>query len=803
LRLLPILALAQAVGIWTADRGWLDSVSAAVLGALAIAVGIAVGPGANGLRMLSVLLVFLAGSLSLSVPLERAAAPARVPEQPVTIEATVAAAESGHGWVRIDLEQVVGVDSSAHSLPDRVRLIDGDSASGGRRLEAVSRGTRIRARVRLRPLRDVRNPGSRDWTRRSQRRGIGFVGRLVHPSLHVVLSDRSEIAPLAAIDLHRQRISDRLAAAGEGSGLVRALAIGDRTGLSTDARDAFRRLGLSHLLAVSGLHLTLIAALLFTAIRLTVGRCAWLAARRDTRITALAGGVLAAIVYALFAGWGVPVRRALVMLLALGLSVARRRRGLRAEPLSAAAIAVMAFEPAALFDPGPQLSFAAAGGLAYSAPHPDSTGFDQRRSVLRAIEAIARASASAVAVTAPIAARQLGSVAPFGLFANLVAIPWTALVLLPSSLFAAAAAGCRFEPLAGWSAVAAARMAAVTLEWAAWSAANLPSLPATGRPALVWVLASAVCAVPVLRTRKTTARVIGALAVSGTLTLAPTESIHPPPPRLIALEVGQGAASVIQGRRAAVLVDAGASYPGGNWGERAVLPALAALGVQRLDLVVVSHGDLDHRGGVPAILAAVPVGEVWVPLGAAADPTFERIRAAARLRGIAIRERGVGAPAVWLGDLRIAALWPPAETQGRSRNDRSLVLKIEVAGHTLLLPGDLEAAAELDLVRRGADLQAEVLVLPHHGSRSSSSAVFLDAVGPTVAIASAPCDGRFGMPHREVIDRARAAGLSVWWTGRDGAILLGLRDRLTAWGLADSRGWDECGARTADPSGAG
>jgi competence protein ComEC len=87
-----------------------------------------------------------------------------------------------------------------------------------------------------------------------------------------------------------------------------------------------------------------------------------------------------------------------------------------------------------------------------------------------------------------------------------------------------------------------------------------------------------------------------------------------------------------------------------------------------------------------------------------------------------------------------------------------------------------------------------VLVLPHHGSRSSSSAEFLDAVKATVAIASAPCDGRFGMPHREVIDRAKAADLSVWWTGRDGAVLVGLRDRLTAWGFADQRGLDPCGA---------
>jgi competence protein ComEC len=397
----------------------------------------------------------------------------------------------------------------------------------------------------------------------------------------------------------------------------------------------------------------------------------------------------------------------------------------------------------------------------------------------------------------------LGSAAPFGLFANLVAIPWTALILLPSTLLAAAATACRLDSLAGWLAVVAARIAEGTLAFAAWSAAKLPVLAGSARPAFGWAVVAAVCAVPALRARGTSARVFWALVVSGLVTLAPSESIHPSLPRLIALEVGQGAATLIQGRRATVLVDAGSAYPGGDWGARAVVPALAALGIEKLDLVVVSHGDLDHRGGVPSVLAALPVAEVWLPLGAATDPAFDRIRTAARSRGVAIRERGADAPAQWLGDLRISALWPTPESHGRSRNDRSLVLRVEVAGHTLLLPGDLESGAELDLVNRNTDLRAEVLVLPHHGSRSSSSAAFLDAVDATVAIASAPCDGRFGMPHREVIDRANALGLSVWWTGRDGAILVGLGNRLTAWGFARRSVSEPCGVEKAGPPGPG
>jgi competence protein ComEC len=244
-----------------------------------------------------------------------------------------------------------------------------------------------------------------------------------------------------------------------------------------------------------------------------------------------------------------------------------------------------------------------------------------------------------------------------------------------------------------------------------------------------------------------------------------------------------------------VLVDAGSSFEGRDWGKRAVVPALAALGVERLDIVIVSHADLDHWGGVPAVLHAVPVGEIWVPHGAAADPDFGPLRELARSKRIPILERGAGSAAVAVGDLLVEPLWPLPIAEHRSQNDRSLVVRIQVAGHSVLLPGDLEARAEADLVASGADLRSEVIALAHHGSRTSSSDFFLEAVGATLAIASAPCGGRFGMPHAEVVARARREGLAVWWTGRDGAVMVGLGEPLTVWGYGDRVGPDSCRPR--------
>jgi len=239
--------------------------------------------------------------------------------------------------------------------------------------------------------------------------------------------------------------------------------------------------------------------------------------------------------------------------------------------------------------------------------------------------------------------------------------------------------------------------------------------------------------------------------------------------------------------RPALLIDGGTAVPGGaDLGESVVLPALRALGVRRLDLVVASHGDLDHRGGLPAVLRALPVAEVWLPPGGRKDPAFRELIAVAETRGVRLEERGAGSVSVQLGDLRVTPVWPPPDTAGgrsAGRNDRSLTLRIEVAGHALLFPGDLEAGAESQLIASGASLRAEVLKLPHHGSRSSSSARFLEAVDGAVAVVSAPRFSRFGMPHPEVVARASADGYAVWWTGRDGAVLIGLDPRLWV------RGW--------------
>ena len=177
----------------------------------------------------------------------------------------------------------------------------------------------------------------------------------------------------------------------------------------------------------------------------------------------------------------------------------------------------------------------------------------------------------------------------------------------------------------------------------------------------------------------------------------------------------------------------------------------------------------------------MPVDALWLPLGAAADPGFASLRAVAARRGVRVSEQAAGDAALELGALRVTPLWPAPEFDG-SRNDRSLVVRVEVDGVRLLFAGDLEAPGEMALLASGAELDSQVLKLPHHGSRTSSLPAFLAAVSPDLAVAMAPCRSRFGMPHAEVITRVALRGASFWWTGRDGAVWVQLARPIASWG---------------------
>ncbi len=787
-RLLSWLALAQIAGILIADHACVSREAALVLGCICLGLGALVATRPAPRAGCALGLAFATGAFGLADRLDAAERGRPAAPFEATLEGRVESVRRLPGAFSLDLGQVRRAGPGAR-LPETIRL--GGPATPAT-IEAIERtlpGEQLRVRALLRAPSELSNPGGRGRLRELARAGVGASGRLVHPALHARVPEREGWRPLAALHRLRAALDARLAQTGPGSALVRALALGERAGLSQPAQDAFARLGLAHLLSVSGLHLALVAGLVFAAAHAGLARWSWLAARRDSRAPALAAAVAGAVVYALLSGSEVPVRRSLLLVLALALAMARGRRGGPHEPLAAASLAILAAEPQALFGASFQLSFAASAALALAPRSQPMTPGGVGSRVWGWLREAVSSSATALAATSPLAAAQLGNVAPIALLANVAAIPWTGAIVLPASLLAVGMAALPAALRPAWGLWAVERIAAGTLAAVEASAGWLPTLAPRPPPGAGWLAAASLVALAALFARGTTLRVLLCLAANGALALAPPAGLASPLPRLIALDVGQGDALLVQGRLGAVLVDAGPATPDGvDLGRRVVVPALAALGVGRLDLLVVTHADLDHRGGVPAVLARVPVGALWLPYGARGDPGFAGVLAAAAKRGVPVSERGAGDPPLRAGDLWVEPLWPPASAQAGSRNDRSLAVRVTAGDRRVLLPGDLEAPAEALLVASGVDLRADVLALAHHGSRTSSTLAWLAAVDPALALVSAPCHGRFGMPHPEVRARARAAGLSVWWTGRDGALVVGLAEPLHVWGWGSVTG---------------
>ncbi len=793
--LLPVLACAYGLGIVLGDVGLASAYAWLWLGVQAGALG-AVVRSARVRAVAAALVACAAGASALSMRMERALDKPLASRVEAVVEARVDAVRSGAAGLEVELAQLRAIEPAGLALPETVLLrVEPTGAQG----PAWQPGSWLRIALRISPVRGRTNPGGADRRRALARRGIGAVASEQHPLL------RAEIAPptsqqlMPALAQLRRRGAERLLQEGPGGALLAALGLGEAPALPPQTRRELARLGLSHLVAVSGLHLWLVAGPAFLLAARTLGGSAWLAARTDTRRAALVLAVAVSAAYALFTGLAAPVQRAFVFMALLVLAQLTRRRLVRSAVFAAAGLAVALLDCAALFTAGVQLSFAATAALVWSAPAPARPAAGLAGALAASLRTALRVSASATAVTAPLVALHFGSVSPLGWLANALAVPITSLVLLPLALAAGGIAVAYPEIADGVAArglALAAQLAAHSLDAAAWLAAIAPARTGVA-PGTLGLALSCVSAALCLRASRTGFRLGLALLAAAAPGLGPAPALDPPPPRIVFLDVGQGDASVVQGERSSVLVDGGVAVPGGfDAGERIVLPALGALGIRRLDLVVASHADLDHAGGLVAVLRELPVQRLWLPPGGRSDPAFAALLQLARSRGVVIEERAAGDPALVLADISLEPLWPPRPLRPGSRNDGSLVLRVRLNGRSVLLPGDLEQMGERGLLERDVRLAADVLKLGHHGSRTSSGAAWLRAAAPALAIVSAPLAGRFGMPHAEVIERLAAERVPWCWTGRDGALLVGLGPRLVLRAFAADAWPSHSGARS-------
>ncbi|NKI93669.1 DNA internalization-related competence protein ComEC/Rec2 [Rhizobacter sp. SG703] len=616
-------------------------------------------------------------------------------------------------------------------------------------------GQAWRFTARLRQPHGSLNPGGFDVELMMFEQGVRATGYVLDG--HAELLDPAAAHPIERL---RQRVRDRLYAQvddPQAAGVLAALAVGDQSAIERADWQLFRSTGIAHLVSISGLHITMfawLAARLAGALwRRSVRAMLWLPAPLAARWIGLA----AAAGYALFAGWGVPAQRTVWMLAVVTLLQAGARRWPWPLVLLAAAVVVTAFDPWALLQPGFWLSFMAVGLLMASEP---SHGLPARgetpgrlAAVSRSLRAGLRTQAIATIGLAPLTLVFFQQISLVGFAANLVAIPLVTLVITPLALLGAAWPW--LWTLGAWveQQLVALLMLLAQAPWAVWS------VPAAPWWAAAAGLLSAVLLVLPLPWR------LRLLAVPLALPLLLPPRELPPAGRfeLLALDVGQGTAVLVRTQRHLLVYDAGPQYSrDADAGQRVLLPLLRSRGEDRIDRLVLSHRDADHTGGAAAVIAGLPVGEL--------DSSLEDGHP---LLGSGVPTTRCVAGQWWDWDgVHFQMLHPFADDYGRARkpNAVSCVLRVSAGGRSALLTGDIEREQEGALVERSRDaLRSDLLLVAHHGSRTSSSADFLDAVQPQVALIQAGYRNRFGHPVPEVLARLHERDVLVAATTSCGA----------------------------------
>jgi competence protein ComEC len=621
-------------------------------------------------------------------------------------------------------------------------------------------GQRWRFTVRLRRPHGNLNPEGFDYELQLFEQGVRATGYVREAPPPLLLAD----AAAFPVERWRQRVRDAIyaqVADRRAAGVLAALAVGDQTAIERDDWDLFRNTGVAHLMSISGLHVTMfawLAGLVVAALWRRSGR-AMLAVPAPT--AARWGGFAAATTYAFFSGWGVPSQRTVWMLATVVLLQGAGMRWPWLLVLLASGVVVTALDPWALTQAGFWLLFAAVGLLMASspalekgappAPPPGWRAWPVR--LAAHLRADLRTQAIATLGLTPLTLVFFQQVSVVGFLANLVAIPLVTLIVTPLALL-----GTLLAPL--WSLGGAvvqgldgllARLAAIP--GAVWV---VPAAPLWARIA---GLAAAALLVMPLPWR---ARLL-ALALVLALLVPPRELPAEGAFDLVAADIGQGTAVLVRTREHVLIFDAGPQYScESDAGQRVLVPLLRGRGDEHVDLLMLSHRDLDHVGGALSILGGLAVDAVSSSL----EPGHPVVAAASRPRRCEAGQR-------WRWDgVDFAVLRPLADDYARAleSNAMSCVLRVSGGGRSALLTGDIEREQEgLLVAAHGDGLRSDVLIVPHHGSRTSSSVSFIEAVRPKIAVFQAGYRNRFGHPAPDVVERYRERGIAIVATPACGA----------------------------------
>lgn len=614
-------------------------------------------------------------------------------------------------------------------------------------------GQKWKLLVRLKKPHGMLNPGGFDyegWLFEKKIRATGYVRR---SSENRLLGEEQGL--FISFGRLRQQLGEQIDLAlanSQVAGVVKALAIGSRKEITPEQWELFRKTGTSHLVAISGLHIGLVAGLIFFVVRWFVSLVG--VTRFAPYQVAAFVSIFAAVCYAALADFALPTQRALLMVLVVMLSVIWRRERSSLNILSVALVAVLIFDPFAVSSASFWLSFGAVSLIVYL-----SAGRVGREKSLLKKQKIHIILAIGLAPILLLFFQQFSVVAPL---ANLVAIPLVGLIVVPVVLLA-----LLFLYVAPSLGLLALEFASSCLDVLVFFLDLLAGLPVAD-----WVSAApsggvsflAMVGVFVLFAPKGfPARWLAGLFFLPVV-FVQQSVIEKGDFKATLLDVGQGLSVVVQTAEHLLLFDTGARF-GKRFdiGAMVVVPYVRSIGLSKVDKLVVSHGDLDHRGGARAIVKQLVVDELLTSVPEELSWT-ESSRC----------EEGQN----WQWDGVLFRFLNPLKVGGGSENNRSCVLQVSSPAGKLLLTGDIEKETEKRLVKKyGQGLMSDVLVVPHHGSKSSSTVSFIDAVNPVYALFPLGYRNRFNFPAEEVVMRYKNRSVRLFDTSSHGAIAVSFKQQ--------------------------
>lgn len=611
-------------------------------------------------------------------------------------------------------------------------------------------GERWRLELRLKRPRATSNPGIFDYEALLFRQQIAATAFVVNSHRN----QRLRTGELGHVDRVRLHVVDRVVAAvrePDRAAVLIAISVGARHLVSQEQWQRYAQTGISHLMAISGLHVGMLVAVAYL---LTAMGIALAGASKHLHRASTVVAFASAVVYALLSGIAIPAQRATLMigLAATAIVVARQVRPFRIIAITSAVIA--GTFPFSTMSPGFVLSFLAVLVLIWLARQ--SFGLRAQTVLQRRLSAPGRLLRIQLALLCgllPVTVLFFDRVALSSPLVNLVAVPVFSIITVPFTMLGLLLDG----PASGAGDVllGLASQSLGVLEGLIDFALRLPipadTLPALDRRFAVFLVLPITWAV---LPAGWPGRNLAWLAAAVVVTVEPARP-EPGCAEMTVLDVGQGLAVAVQTRSASLLYDTGPAYfTGGSAAESIILPYLRNRGVESLNQLVVTHDDLDHTGGFATIVRALDVRRIHVGDGAG--------------RGWLTSPCVAGT--TWMHDgVRFEFVHPRGDSAWVG-NDASCVLLVSVGSNRVLLGGDIEKAAEIELLRAGALQRADVVIVPHHGSRTSSTRQFVAALRPALAVISAGFGNRWGQPHPEVVDRWRASGATVLTTADSGAI---------------------------------